>query len=50
MSVSEWTEGEPFPFRHGNAATLSPHAGTAFGLVLIPHIPFIPFVFHPPKW
>ena len=22
---------EPLPFRHGYAATLSPHAGTAFG-------------------
>ena len=40
VNDSEQTEGEhlaalgifkPFPFRHGYAATLSPHAGTAFG-------------------
>ena len=40
VNGSEQTEGEhlaalgsfePFPFRHGYAATLSPHAGTAFG-------------------
>ena len=40
VSDSEQTEGEhlamlgisePFPFRHGYAATLSPLAGTAFG-------------------
>ena len=44
LSVSE-AEGEhlamlgisePFPFRHGYAATLSPLAGTAFGLVIAP--------------
>ena len=40
VNGSEQTEGEhlvalgnfePFPFRHGYAATLSPYAGTAFG-------------------
>ena len=40
VNDSEQTEGEylaalgifkPFPFRHGYAATLSPHAGKAFG-------------------
>lgn len=30
--------------------TAPPQAVETFGLVLIPHIPFIPFVFHPPKW
>ena len=55
MSDSEQTEWEhlaalgifePFPFRHGYAATLSPLAGTAFGTVLFSFHLHIPYDLH----